>query len=99
MLKDQSGTDRVREHGMFAVSCRAVRHGKSVGWKERGGEGTSLVLDGIPDGWNGVRRNVKIGTTELTHHLIRPTAKYWLYFSKGYPNRQNPEALPKTVAK
>ncbi|KAF2677294.1 glutathione S-transferase [Lentithecium fluviatile CBS 122367] len=27
------------------------------------------------------------------------TAKYWLYFSKGYPNRQNPEVLPKTVAK
>ena len=29
----------------------------------------------------------------------RPTAKYWLYFSKGYPNRQNPEPLPKTIAK
>lgn len=27
------------------------------------------------------------------------TAKYWLYFLKGYPNRQNPESLPKTVAK
>ncbi|KAI0182495.1 glutathione S-transferase [Xylaria flabelliformis] len=27
------------------------------------------------------------------------TAKYWLYFSKGYPNRQTPEVLPKTVAK
>ncbi|KAL8648014.1 MAG: hypothetical protein Q9210_005226 [Variospora velana] len=28
-----------------------------------------------------------------------PTAKYWLYFLKGYPNRQNPESLSKTVAK
>ncbi|KAF2446666.1 glutathione S-transferase [Karstenula rhodostoma CBS 690.94] len=27
------------------------------------------------------------------------TAKYWLYFFKGYPDRQNPELLPKTVAK
>jgi len=27
------------------------------------------------------------------------TTKYWLYFSKGYPNRQSPEPLPKTVAK
>lgn len=27
------------------------------------------------------------------------TAKYWLYFLKGYPTRQNPEPLPKTVAK
>ncbi len=30
---------------------------------------------------------------------IRATAKYWLYFLKGYPNRQNPEVLPKTVSK
>lgn len=30
---------------------------------------------------------------------LGPTAKYWLYFLKGYPNRQNPESLPKTVAK
>jgi glutathione S-transferase len=29
----------------------------------------------------------------------RATAKYWLYFLKGYPNRQDPEVLPKTVAK
>ncbi|KAI0886480.1 glutathione S-transferase [Annulohypoxylon maeteangense] len=27
------------------------------------------------------------------------TAKYWLYFMKGYPNRQNPESLPKVTAK
>ncbi|CAD6584966.1 MAG: hypothetical protein ASARMPREDX12_001803 [Alectoria sarmentosa] len=26
------------------------------------------------------------------------TAKYWLYFLKGYPSRQSPEPLPKTVA-
>ncbi|MCJ1401070.1 hypothetical protein MMC11_004282 [Xylographa trunciseda] len=30
---------------------------------------------------------------------LGPTAKYWLYFLKGYPNRANPESLPKTVAK
>ncbi|KIX09592.1 uncharacterized protein Z518_00672 [Rhinocladiella mackenziei CBS 650.93] len=30
---------------------------------------------------------------------IGATAKYWLYFLRGYPNRQNPEMLPKTVAK
>lgn len=40
-------------------------------------------------------------TRVLADHasLHSPTAKYWLYFSKGYPNRQNPEVLPKTVAK
>ena len=34
-----------------------------------------------------------------TYNNLSPTAKYWLYFLKGYPNRKNPEALPKTVAK
>ncbi|CZT23691.1 related to glutathione S-transferase GliG [Ramularia collo-cygni] len=27
------------------------------------------------------------------------TAKYWLYFLRGYPTRQNPEPMPKTCAK
>ena len=27
------------------------------------------------------------------------TAKYWLLFSKAYPNVEKPEALPKTIAK
>lgn len=30
---------------------------------------------------------------------LGPSAKFWLYFSKGYPNRQSPEPLPKTIAK
>ncbi|KAI4149523.1 MAG: hypothetical protein LQ340_004589 [Diploschistes diacapsis] len=38
-------------------------------------------------------------TAYQTAGLGSPTAKYWLYFSKGYPNRQNPEPLPRTVAK
>ncbi|KAI7912417.1 hypothetical protein M0657_005113 [Pyricularia oryzae] len=28
---------------------------------------------------------------------LGPTAKYWLYFLRGYPNRQNPTPLPKTI--
>ncbi|KAF2219179.1 glutathione S-transferase [Elsinoe ampelina] len=30
---------------------------------------------------------------------IGPTAKYWLYFSKMHPNRQNPIILPRTIEK
>ncbi|KAL9059846.1 MAG: hypothetical protein Q9162_000916 [Coniocarpon cinnabarinum] len=30
---------------------------------------------------------------------LGPTAKYWLYFLKGYPNRQNPEPQPRTIEK
>ncbi|KAK0617474.1 O-methyltransferase-domain-containing protein [Immersiella caudata] len=28
---------------------------------------------------------------------LGPTAKYWLYFLRGYPNRQNPVPLPRTI--
>jgi hypothetical protein len=37
--------------------------------------------------------------SHVANYAARATAKYWLYFSKGYPNRQKPEVLPKTVAK
>ncbi|RHZ55553.1 glutathione S-transferase family protein [Aspergillus thermomutatus] len=30
---------------------------------------------------------------------IGPTAKYWLYFLRGYPTRKDPVQLPKTIAK
>ncbi|KAF7128642.1 hypothetical protein CNMCM5793_003493 [Aspergillus hiratsukae] len=30
---------------------------------------------------------------------LGPTAKYWLYFRRGYPNRQNPVQLPRTIEK
>ncbi|KAF2259666.1 putative glutathione S-transferase GliG-like protein [Lojkania enalia] len=30
---------------------------------------------------------------------LGPTAKNWLYFLKGYPNRQNPIQLPRTIEK
>lgn len=30
---------------------------------------------------------------------IGATAKYWLYFLRGYPTRANPEQLPKTIKK
>ncbi len=34
----------------------------------------------------------------ISEHL-RPTAKYWLYFLRGYPNRQHPVQLPRTIEK
>ncbi|KAL5364125.1 putative glutathione S-transferase GliG-like protein [Aspergillus floccosus] len=30
---------------------------------------------------------------------IGPTAKYWLYFLRGYPTRKDPVQLPRTIAK
>lgn len=31
--------------------------------------------------------------------MNRPTAKYWLYFLRGYPTRQDPVQLPRTIEK
>lgn len=30
---------------------------------------------------------------------FRETAKYWLYFLRGYPTRANPVQLPRTIEK
>lgn len=52
--------------------------------------------------WSGRTMREKAAVLTWTAYQtagIGPTAKYWLYFLKGYPNRQNPEPLPKTVAK
>jgi gliotoxin/aspirochlorine biosynthesis glutathione S-transferase len=52
--------------------------------------------------WTGRTATEKAAVMSWTAYQtagLGPTAKYWLYFSKGYPNRQNPEPLPKTVAK
>lgn len=35
----------------------------------------------------------------LTKNTLRATAKYWLYFLRGYPTRANPEQLPRTIEK
>jgi hypothetical protein len=31
--------------------------------------------------------------------MVSATAKYWLYFLRGYPTRKNPIQLPRTIAK
>jgi gliotoxin/aspirochlorine biosynthesis glutathione S-transferase len=52
--------------------------------------------------WNGRTVTEKAAVLTWTSYQtagLGPTAKYWLHFSKGYPNRQSPEPLPKTVAK
>ena len=33
------------------------------------------------------------------YDFIRATAKYWLYFLRGYPTRANPVQLPRTIEK
>ncbi|KAG9230916.1 glutathione S-transferase [Amylocarpus encephaloides] len=70
-------------------------------------EGTACIqylaekfdVDGL---WRGRTHAEKAAVLTWTAYQtagLGATAKYWLYFSKGYPNRQNPEPLPKTVAK
>ncbi|GAW25787.1 putative glutathione S-transferase [Rosellinia necatrix] len=52
--------------------------------------------------WNGKTPAEKAAVLSWTAYQtagLGPTAKYWLYFLMGYPDRQNPESLPKTVNK
>ncbi|ORY14666.1 glutathione S-transferase [Clohesyomyces aquaticus] len=55
--------------------------------------------DGYWLGRNAAEKAAVMSWTAYQTSGLGPTAKYWLYFLKGYPNRQNPESLPKTVAK
>ncbi|KAI1435783.1 glutathione S-transferase [Xylaria sp. CBS 124048] len=55
--------------------------------------------DGTWAGRKGREKAAVMSWTAYQTAGLGATAKYWLYFLKGYPNRQNPEVLPKTVAK
>ncbi|KAF2675639.1 glutathione S-transferase [Lentithecium fluviatile CBS 122367] len=56
-------------------------------------------VDGTWSGKNAWEKAQVVSWTADQTAGLGATAKYWLYFSKGYPNRQNPELLPKTMAK
>ncbi|KAI0508610.1 glutathione S-transferase [Xylaria bambusicola] len=52
--------------------------------------------------WNGRNAWEKAAILSWTAYQtagLGATAEYWLYFLKGYPNRKNPELLPKTTKK
>ncbi|KAH8773859.1 glutathione S-transferase [Diaporthe sp. PMI_573] len=55
--------------------------------------------EGSWSGRNAAEKAAVLSWTAYQTAGLGPTAKYWLYFLKGYPNRQNPDLLPKTVAK
>ncbi|KAI0402331.1 glutathione S-transferase [Xylaria palmicola] len=55
--------------------------------------------DGSWQGRNAREKGDILSWTSYQTAGLGATAKYWLYFLKGYPNRQNPESLPKTTAK
>jgi glutathione S-transferase len=51
-----------------------------------------------PGGERGRRRD-EGNRTNIRRRWHRATAKYWLYFVRGYPTRANPVELPRTIAK
>lgn len=55
--------------------------------------------DGAWGGRNAWERAQVLSWTAYQTAGLGESAKYWLYFSKGYPTRANPEPLPKTIAK
>ncbi|KAF3058467.1 Glutathione-S-transferase [Daldinia childiae] len=52
--------------------------------------------------WSGrtaAERGAVLSWTSYQTAGLGATAKYWLYFLRGYPNRQNPVQLPRTTEK
>jgi hypothetical protein len=62
------------------------------------GKGTGPVLDSVSD----CRSRVSDVEAKLRRELMhdgRATAKYWLYFLKGFPSRDKPEPPIRAVEK
>ncbi|RYP13115.1 hypothetical protein DL767_010874 [Monosporascus sp. MG133] len=56
-------------------------------------------LDGTWRGRNLAEKGAILSWTAYQTAGLGPTAKYWLYFSRGYPTRAAPEQLPRTIEK
>jgi glutathione S-transferase len=104
-LKDQdpeSGKEILVFEGTACLQYLADRFDVEKAWSGRNAWERGAVLSwtayqtaGL--GW--VLRYALADGASSYSQVGRATAKYWLYFLKGYPTRQNPESLPKTVAK
>ncbi|KAJ0418005.1 O-methyltransferase-domain-containing protein [Aspergillus carlsbadensis] len=50
-------------------------------------------------GRNAAEKGAVLSWTAYQTAALGPTAKYWLYFLRGFPTRQEPEQLPRTIDK
>lgn len=85
-LRDQdpeTGDDVVVFEGTACLQYLADRFDKKGDWTGRTAKERAAVFS-----W-----------TEYQTAGIGPTAKYWLYFLRGYPTRANPTPLPRTIEK
>lgn len=103
-LKDrdaESGEDVVVFEGTACLQYLAEKWDKDGGWKGRTDAEKGAVLSWTAYQTAGIGYACHLHTTrlKLLIYLISATAKYWLYFSKGYPTRENPEPLPRTIEK
>ncbi|EGD88885.1 hypothetical protein H112_03806 [Trichophyton rubrum D6] len=55
--------------------------------------------DGFWTGRTAAEKGAILSWTAYQTAALGPTAKYWLYFKKGYPTRANPIELPRTIEK
>ncbi|POS71307.1 hypothetical protein DHEL01_v210297 [Diaporthe helianthi] len=55
--------------------------------------------DGFWRGTTVCEKGAVLSWTAYQTAALGPTAKYWLYFLRGYPTRQNPIQLPQTIQK
>ncbi|KAB8274688.1 S-adenosyl-L-methionine-dependent methyltransferase [Aspergillus minisclerotigenes] len=55
--------------------------------------------DGTWSGRTVAEKGAILSWTAYQTAALGPTAKYWLYFKRGYPTRANPVQLPRTIEK
>ncbi|EAW11049.1 glutathione S-transferase gliG [Aspergillus clavatus NRRL 1] len=55
--------------------------------------------DGSWSGRTAAEKGAVLAWTAYQTAALGPTAKYWLYFMRGYPTRANPVQLPRTIEK
>ncbi|KAK5636793.1 hypothetical protein RRF57_012506 [Xylaria bambusicola] len=55
--------------------------------------------DGLWTGKTAVEKGRVMSWTAYQTAALGPTAKYWLYFLRGYPTRKDPVQLPRTIEK
>lgn len=70
-----------------------------MSWTEYQTAGIGYVPGVLRAGGKRKRKKASVLTECLSSSVSRATAKYWLYFLRGYPTRANPIQLPRTIEK
>ena len=90
---------RVWVYRLPSIPCRPIWCNWCLVWADGTRKSSNTLMDRISNSRLRVSATLAKRDCPRCSDQSSPTAKYWLYFLKGYPSRQNPEPLPKTISK